>query len=399
MIRINPDQLDFARRLSGIRREASRTDGPLNRRQCHDLSYAGGDRLCFRTSDLEIGMMSNLVVQGTDEPWSCRIAHDSFHWVQEFAEGGSYALDPHHRRCVRLEKNQFGFPLFKIPAETPFPVPTVPLDSLLWTTVEIRRLIRALEFVAPSGATCRSERLNSVAWLKSGELLGHFNGAFLQSAAERIPFEFNIDRHNAFRVMRWLKLMHRAVASTEVDIAMVEDGNVPCFVFATQNREHVLYVLGSKHSTPPRLSNQVARELPALSVIVDSRVLRSLAGFISCYRRPTLLFRIDTGDQHVPHVEAIARFLSIEGRDFSELIGTLSVETKPGQRALEAGAFEVSASELFRSIQRHKARTLTFSHLPQANVLELASNRRVSSKDETVLLRSFIRSRPAESDN
>jgi hypothetical protein len=63
----------------------------------------------------------------------------------------------------------------------------------------------------------------------------------------------------------------------------------------------------------------------------------------------------------------------------------------------EAGAFEVAATVLFRSIERHDAKTLIFSHFPHENVLELASVRKLSSKAETVLLKSSIRSRPDDS--
>jgi hypothetical protein len=104
MIRIRPQQLNFAAALGRIRRRPPGSAGAGNALRYHQLSYDGGPHLTFATTDFRVSMVSRLSVEGQSDPWECRVPFDNFNAFALDAEGGKLTLNPGSPPCVRAEK-------------------------------------------------------------------------------------------------------------------------------------------------------------------------------------------------------------------------------------------------------------------------------------------------------
>jgi|SRR5581483_3130242 len=106
MIRIAPEELAFAGRLSKIRRQPKPSDGAKSWPRCHQLVYKGGNKLTFRTTDLRISIVSELLVVGEDDPWECRVYQENFDHHAKHEMGGSFTLNPTPTSCVQVGKGK-----------------------------------------------------------------------------------------------------------------------------------------------------------------------------------------------------------------------------------------------------------------------------------------------------
>lgn len=427
MIRIAPEELDFAERLSKIRRSPRTSDGAKSWPRCHQLVYKGGTKLTFRTTDLRISIVSELPVEGEDDPWECRVYQDNFDTHAKYEEGGRFTLNPTPGSCVQVGKGvtiaprteevtpafptvedaqilprpddtptlalgdaapavpagnppteggprteltydpRYRYPYWRVPVETPFPDMLAVDPDHPGTPISLDKLRRALRFLAASRQERDpNNRLNACS-IMSNQQVGTWNdGVFIQTEGPIVDAPINLASSDAFRLAEWLQLLHSR-KEEQLHIARTADeAGRTTVLFATPGLEHRFQVLGLLRPFPIEFFTNLRAVETTIRGTVSRQELRMAAGCFSQFINCNLNFHFKKEGDRWKLPLTPTREVPTSGGPIA-----ISVQQAPPDLE-EIPPFLVSAVQLLTAVEYHTCRDLHFTLRQRAKVLTLA---------------------------
>jgi hypothetical protein len=427
MIRITPENLAFAERLSKIRRSPKPSDGAKSWPRCHQLVYNGGNKLTFRTSDLRISLVSELPVEGEDDPWDCRVYQDNFDTHAKYEEGGRFTLNATPASCVQVGKGvsaaprnvevtppspdaenaqilprledtptlpfgdaaptvtvdspptadgpptelsydpRYRYPYRRVPVETPFPDMLVLDPDHLGMPISLDKLRRALRFLAASRKERDPNCRLNVCSIMPNQQVGTWNdGVFIQTDGPIVNAPINLASADAFRLAEWLQLLHSR-KEEQLQIARTADGRGRTTVlFATPGMEHRFQVLGMPRPFPTEFFTNLRALETTIGGTVSRQELRMAAGCFSQFINCNLHFHFKKDGDRWKLTLTPTREVPRSGGPIA-----ISVQQAPAD-VEEIPPFLVSAVQLLTAVEYYTCQDLHFTLRQRAKVLTLA---------------------------
>jgi hypothetical protein len=370
MIQFSPQELAFAERLSGIRRNWLPSDGAKSWPRYHQLVYEGGNKLTFRTTDLRISLVSRLPVEGEDQPWECRAYQENFdHFAKANEEGGRFTLNPSPTHCVLAEKGQCQYPFFRVPVDTPFPALLAMEPDRPAATIPLNKLRLALRFLATSrqerDPTCR---LN-ICSIMPNQQVGTWNdGVFIQTEGPAVEAPINLASSDAVRLGQWVHLLHgRGETNLQIAQAVNELGKKTILV-TTPNMDHRFQVLGVDRAFPTEFFTNIQAQETTIRGTLLRKELRMMAGCFSSFINCQLIFHFKKDNDRWSLDVTPNKDIPLGG-------GPMAIRVSHGPNDVqEVPPFLVSADNLLTAVEYHSKKDLEFTFRQRAKILSLASS-------------------------
>lgn len=298
MIRITPETVQFAAALADVRRPPARTDGTQSWIRHHGFSYSGAGFLTFLTTDRRVGMVSRLLVDGTDNPWSATVLARSLDHVAQYLDGGSYDIDLADAGAVVLRKGQFQYPLVRSRVEQDYPQLTDP-PEVPGATVERSDLVNALKPLVDTVERSKENNcLELCSFFEDGVVAFGEEGISWRIEGPTLPFAVSLYRPDAKRIRRWLRLIGTHSNPSEIHVAPAEgtDGR-RSYVFWTADRAHMFQARAERRVFPRGTIEGRHREEALVGGMVDRELLRLRAALLNHGRHWRISCRLGTGQE------------------------------------------------------------------------------------------------------
>jgi hypothetical protein len=368
MILVAPEDLNFAQRLSAIRRPPVAADGPANWSRYHCLSYEGSAFLTFGTTDSRVTMVSRLYVKDDDHPWECPVERRNFDHFARLANGGRFTLDARPGRAVLARKFhkewdgrefEFQYPLFRGRSTTPFPEVAIPPETVASATVPLNAFRTSLGFLTrPREERDLECRVDTCTFVPNGEAIGWHQDVFLRTVSPTLPFEVNVHAADAARLWQWLGLIDNG-HTTEIRLTCQDDtlAGRAYYLFWTPDGAHRFKVVACRRPLPGDFIRNVDGESTAPVAVVPRKALQEIAWYFGQYNGCHLILKVTRDDDGTWNLHAALSDETLSGG------GRIPVDVKPGPGEVTSlPPVRVSPADLFVAVDRLKGHHVLLQH-------------------------------------